>query len=73
MPALERIVLDGFSYEVFVTDTGAAWIEFTDAERGIVLEAWFPPEGWETFKRDAGAAKHGVLTASPDQLRRLGV
>jgi hypothetical protein len=72
MPA-ERIVLSGFSYEIFVADNGTAWIELTDAERGIVLEAWFPPEGWEQFKRDAGAAKHGVLVASPDELRRLGV
>lgn len=70
---LERIVLSGFSYEIFVAENGTAWIEFTDAERGIALEAWFPADGWQAFKRDAGAAKDGVLVASPDELRRLGV
>jgi hypothetical protein len=73
MPTPERIVLSGFSYEIYVADNGIAWIEFTDAERGIALEAWFPAEGWEAFKRDAGAAKHGIITASPDELRRLGI
>lgn len=73
MPAPERIVLDGFSYRVFLLEDGKAWVEFTDEARGLVIEAWFPPEGWEAFKRDAGAAKDGILTASPDELRRLGI
>lgn len=73
MPQPERIVLDGFSYEIFEAENGTAWIELTDPVRNIVVEAWFPPEGWAQFKRDAGAAKKGIITASPDELRRVGI
>jgi len=73
MPAPERIVLDGFSYRVLKFDNGVVMVEFTDEPRGLVIEAHFPREGWEAFKRDAGAAQDGVLVASPDELRRLGI
>lgn len=73
MPQPERIVLDGFSYLVLKRIDGAVAIELTDHERGIVVEAHFPAEGWTAFLKDAMAAEDGVVVTSPDVLRRLGI
>jgi hypothetical protein len=53
MPAPERIILDGFMYLLFRRNDGAVALEITDHRRNIVIEAHFPQEGWEEFKRDA--------------------